>query len=44
MDDKIKVTAHDVAAQRQAMKKPGAAKATVARKIPPERMKAAAAS
>src|SRR5208337_3326172 len=27
MDDKIKVTAQDVASQRQAMKKPGAAKA-----------------
>lgn len=30
MDDKIKVTAQDVASQRQAMKKPGAAKAPAA--------------
>jgi hypothetical protein len=30
MDDKIKVTAQDVAAQRQAMKKPGAQKAPAA--------------
>jgi hypothetical protein len=34
MDDKIKVTAQDVAAQRQAMKKPGAAKAPAAAAAP----------
>jgi hypothetical protein len=34
MDDKIKVTAQDVAAQRQAMKKPGAAKAPTAAAAP----------
>lgn len=34
MDDKIKVTAQDVASQRQAMKKPGAEKAPAAAAAP----------
>lgn len=35
MDDRLKITAQDVAAQRQAMKKPGAAKAPAAAATPP---------